>query len=161
MNYELRLLNSLLNTGEYVTAVNEGIENVFNEHKDIWSFIVNHYDEHKKTPSKDTVKHHYPDFEFINTSEPLLYYVNEAKRESLAYQTRQIISKANGMLKEMGPKEAMAFLMQSTSQLYKFSSSLKDSDLAGEWQDRVNDLKERAKLEKSDVVDVLPQFAGG
>ena len=115
MNYELRVINSLLNSGNYVEAVNEGIENVFIEYRDIWNFVVQHYDEHKKTPSKDTVKHHYPDFEFINTPEPLNYYLIEAKKESLSYQTRQIISKANGMLKDMGPKEAMTYLMQSTS----------------------------------------------
>lgn len=154
MNYELRVLNSLLTCGNYVEAVNEGIENVFIEHRDIWNFIVSHYDDHKKTPSKDTVKHHYPDFEFINTTEPLSYYISEAKKESLSYQTRQIISRANSMLKELGPKDAMSFLMQSTSQLYKFSSGLKDTDLAGEWKDRVDDLRNRALLENKDVVGI-------
>jgi hypothetical protein len=54
MNYELRVINSLLNSGNYVEAVNDGIENVFIEYRDIWNFIIQHYDEHKKTPSKDT-----------------------------------------------------------------------------------------------------------
>ena len=167
MNYELRVINSLLNSGNYVEAVNDGIENVFIEYRDIWNFVVQHYDEHKKTPSKDTVKHHYPDFEFINTPEPLNYYLIEAKKESLSYQTRQIISKANGMLKDMGPKEAMTYLMQSTSQLYKFSSSLKDTDLVSEWKDRANDLKTRSMQETRDIpgipsgIKVLDKSFGG
>lgn len=167
MNYELRVINSLLNSGEYVSAVNEGIENVFVEYRDIWNFVVQHYDEYKKTPSKDTVKHHYPDFEFINTPEPLTYYIDEAKRESLSYQTRQIISKAHGMLKDMGPKEAMAYLMQSTSQLYKFSSSLKDTDLVSEWKDRAGDLRNRSLQESRDIpgipsgINVLDKSFGG
>jgi replicative DNA helicase len=128
---------------------------------------MQHYDEHKKTPSKDTVKHHYPDFEFINTPEPLSYYLIEAKKESLSYQTRQIISKANNMLKDMGPKEAMSYLMHSTSQLYKFSSSLKDTDLVGEWKDRANDLKKRSLQDSRDIpgipsgIKVLDKSFGG
>jgi replicative DNA helicase len=167
MNYEIRVINSLLNSGNYVEAVNEGIENVFVEHRDIWNFVMQHYDEHKKTPSKDTVKHHYPDFEFINTPEPLSYYLIEAKKESLSYQTRQIISKANNMLKDMGPKEAMSYLMHSTSQLYKFSSSLKDTDLVGEWKDRANDLKKRSLQDSRDIpgipsgIKVLDKSFGG
>ena len=56
MNYEVKLLNSLIQSNDYVTAVNEGVENVFIEYRDVWNFIVQHYDEHKKVPSKETVK---------------------------------------------------------------------------------------------------------
>jgi len=45
-------LNSLIQSNDYVTAVNEGVENVFIEYRDVWNFIVAHYDEHKKVPIK-------------------------------------------------------------------------------------------------------------
>lgn len=144
MNYEVRLLNSLIQSNDYVTAVNEGVENVFIEYKDVWNFIVHHYDEHKKVPSKETVKQHHPEFEFYSTPEPLKYYIDEAKKESLSYQTRLLVSKANGLLGESGPKEALSYLMESTSRLYKYSSNLKDTDLVGEWRDRASDLRERS-----------------
>jgi replicative DNA helicase len=145
MNYEVRLLNSVIDSGNYVEAVSGGIENVFLEYRDVWNFVVKHYEEHSKVPSKDTVKHHYPDFDFVSTPEPLKYYLDEAKRESLSYQTRTIVSKANAVLNELGPKDALSLLMEETSRLYKFSSSLKDTDLASEWKDRVKDLKDRAE----------------
>lgn len=145
MNYEVRLLNSLIQSNDYVTAVNEGVENVFIEYKDVWNFIVHHYDEHKKIPSKETVRQHHPEFEFYSTPEPLKYYIDEAKKESLSYQTRLLVSKANGLLGEAGPKEALAYLMESTSRLYKYSSNLKDTDLVGEWRDRASDLRERSQ----------------
>jgi replicative DNA helicase len=145
MNYEVRLLNSLIQTNEYVTAVNEGVENVFIEYRDVWNFIVQHYDEHKKVPSKETVKQHHPEFEFYSTPEPIKYYIDEAKKESLSYQTRVLVSKTNGLLSEAGPKEALAYLMENTSLLYKYSSNLKDTDLVGEWRDRAKDLRERSE----------------
>jgi len=167
LNYELRLLNAIIDTNEFVTAVNEGVENVFVEYRDVWNFIVNHHDEHKKVPSKDTVKSHYSDFEFFSTPEPIAYYIDEAKGESLAYQTRQVIAKAHTALSESGAKEALALLMESTSKLYKFSSSLKDTDLVGEWRDRFEDLKERAANPDKNYIgipsgiDVIDKTFGG
>ena len=167
MNYEIRLLNSIIDSGDYVSAVNSGVENVFVEFRDIWNFVVGHYDEHKKVPSKDTVKHHHPDFDFVTTPEPLKYYVDEAKRESLAYQTRTIVSKAHAILGELGPKESLSFLMEETSKLYKFSSSLKDTDLAGEWKDRVESLKERSTKDNNELqgipsgINVIDKTFGG
>lgn len=167
MNYEIKLLNSIIDSEDYVTAVNEGSENVFIEYKDIWNFIVNHYDEYKKVPSKDTVKHHFSDFEFINTTEPLSYYISEAKSHSLSYQTRQIVAKAHGILGDAGPKDALAYLMESTSKLYKFSSSLKDTDLVSEWRDRYEDLLERSKNPDKQYIgvpsgiDVIDKTFGG
>lgn len=167
MNYESRLLNAIIDSNGYVEAVNAGVENVFVENRDVWNFIVAHYDEHKKVPSKDTLKHHHPDFEFVLTPEPLRYYIDEAKKESLSYQTRIIVSRANAILNELGPKDSLSFLMEETSKLYKFSSSLKDTDLAGEWKMRADDLRERSLRENNDIqgipsgINVIDKTFGG
>ena len=116
--------------------------------------MISHYDKHKKPPSKDTVKSHFSDFEFIVTSEPLEYYIDQAKKESLSLQARRVIAQAHSLLGELGPKEALAYLMENTSKLYKYSSNLKDTDLVGEWQDRVNDLKERAANPNKDYIGI-------
>lgn len=167
MNFEIKLLNSIIDANDYITAVVEGVENVFIEYKDIWNFIVKHYDSHSKIPSKDTVKSHYSDFEFFVTPEPMSYYIEEARKHSLAFQTRQIVSKANQLLGELGPKDALSYMMESTSKLYKHSSSLKDTDLVSEWRDRFNDLRDRASdPEKSFLgipsgIDVIDKTFGG
>jgi replicative DNA helicase len=154
VNYEIRLLNSIIDNNSYTEAVNGGAENVFMEYRDIWNFISKHHDEFKKTPSKDTVKHHYADFDFVATPEPTRYYLDEAKRESLAYQTRVIVSKANNVLNELGPKESLSYLMDETSKLYKFSSSLKDTDLSGEWKDRADDLRARSLTDNREMIGI-------
>ena len=166
MNYEVRLLNAIIDSKDYISAVNGGVENVFLEHRDIWNFIVNHYENHKRVPSKETVKQHHPDFEFISTPEPIAYYVDEAKKESLAYQTRSIVSKAHTLIGEMGARQAISYLMEEASKLYKFSSNLKDTDLVGEWKDRAEDLKERSKNKKEiqgvpSGINVIDKVFGG
>jgi len=167
LNYEIKLLNSIIDTGDYVEAVNGGVENVFIEYRDIWNFIVNHYDQHSKVPSKETVKGHFTDFDFFNTPEPLNYYVDQARKESLAFQTRQIVAKAHSIISDSGPKDALAYLMENTSKLYKYSSSLKDTDLVSEWRDRFLDLKERSENPNKHYIgipsgiDVIDKTFGG
>jgi replicative DNA helicase len=56
--------------------------------------------------------------------------------------------------------------MEETSKLYKFSSNLKDTDLAGEWKDRVRDLKARSLNPKAIAgipsgIDVIDKVFGG
>lgn len=155
MNHEVKLLNSIIDTKDYISAVNGGVENVFIEYRDVWNFIMSHYDQHGKVPSKETVKQHHPDFEFFATPEPISYYLDEAKKESLAYQARTIISKANSLIGDAGPKEALSYLMENTSKLYKYSSNLKDTDLAGDWKERLGDLRERS-LRGRDELQGIP-----
>lgn len=167
MNFEIKLLNSIIDNQDYVTAVNEGVENVFIEYRDVWNFLVSHYDSHGKVPSKETVKSHFSDFQFFVTPEPLSYYIDEARQQSLSFQTRQIVSKANSLLGELGPKDALSYLMESTSKLYKYSSSLKDTDLVSEWRDRYEDLKDRAANPDNTYmgipsgIDVIDKTFGG
>jgi len=167
LNYEIKLLNSIIESNDYVDAVNSGVENVFIEYRDVWNFVVSHYDDHGKVPSKDTVKSHFSDFEFFNTPEPLAYYVDEAKKESLAFQTRQIVAKAHSLIGDVGPKDALSYLMEQTSKLYKYSSSLKDTDLVSEWRDRYDDLKERSENPDKHTIgipsgiDVIDKTFGG
>lgn len=154
MNYEMRLINSIVDTGDIITAINEGVEGVFSEYRDIWNFMLQHYDKHSKPPSKDTIKSHFSDFDFVVTSEPLSYYIENAKKESLSLQARKIIAQSHSLLNELGPKEALSFLMENTSKLYKYSSNLKDTDLVGEWRDRVEDLKHRAANPNKDFIGI-------
>ena len=63
MNHEVKLLNSIIDTKDYVSAVNGGVDNVFIEYRDVWNFIMSHHDQHGKVPSKETVKQHHPDFD--------------------------------------------------------------------------------------------------
>jgi replicative DNA helicase len=58
-------------------------------------------------------------------------------------------------------------LMEETSRLYKFSSSLKDTDLAGEWKDRAQNLKERSLRDNNELqglpsgINVIDKTFGG
>jgi len=154
LNYETKLINAIAVDGDYSRCADENIKDVFVEYKDIWSFISTHYDEHKKVPSRDTIKHHFPEFEVCNITEPLQYYIDVAQRESLSHQIRIALSRSNDIVEDTGPKEAIGYLMSRTSELIKISSSLKDANLAAEWKDRAADLEKRSKDKNREMLGV-------
>ena len=83
MNYETKLLNAIVADGDFALCGTENVKNVFVEQKDVWSFITDHYDSHKKVPSSETIKHHFPDFEVFHVTEPLQYYIDVALDECI------------------------------------------------------------------------------
>ena len=154
MNYETKLLNAIAIDGNYVKCAEENLRDVFIEYGDIWSFIAKHYDEHKKVPSRDTIKHHFPEFEVCNVQEPLDYYIGVAQKESLSHQIRVALSRGNDIVEDTGPKEAIGYLMSRANELIKVSSSLKDTNLVEEWKDRADDLNRRSKEDNRKMLGV-------
>ena len=154
MNYEVKLLNAVLDSGDYVECQNENVGRVFINYKDVWSFIAGHYDKHKKIPAKTEIKAHFPDFEYLTTTEPLAYYIEHARAESMSVQTRELIVNTHDMLKNGGPKTALNFLLSNANKLVKEVTNLKDTDLVGEWQDRVDQLKVRSESDNHGIVGV-------
>jgi|TARA_Y100000034_G_scaffold136284_2_gene211984 replicative DNA helicase len=154
LNYETKLLNAIAIDGNYVKCAEENLRDVFIEYGDIWSFIAKHYDEHKKVPSRDTIKHHFPEFEVCNVQEPLDYYIGVAQKESLSHQIRVALSRGNDIVEDTGPKEAIGYLMSRANELIKVSSSLKDTNLVEEWKDRADDLNRRSKEDNRKMLGV-------
>ena len=154
MNYEVKLLNAVLDSGDYVSCQNENVGRVFINYKDVWTFIAGHYDKHKKIPAKTEIKAHFPDFEYLTTTEPLAYYIEQARAESMSVQTRELIVNTHDMLKNGGPKTALNFLLSNANKLVKEATNLKDSDLSSEWQDRVKELKTLSETDNHGIVGV-------
>ena len=154
MNYETKLLNAISVDGDFTKCIEENIKDVFVEYSDIWAFMNSHFDEHKKVPSRETIRSHFPEFEVCNITEPLDYYIGAAQKGSLSHQIRTTLAISNDMVEDSGPKEAIGYLMAKASELIKVSSSLKDTNLSLEWRDRAKDLRARSKDKNRDLIGV-------
>ena len=154
MNYEVKLLNAVLESGDYIECQNEGVGNVFINYQDVWTFITSHYEQHKKIPAKQEVKSHFPDFEYLTTTEPLRYYIDNARQESMSANTRSLIASTHELLKTGGPKTALNYLLSNANKLVKEATSLKDTDLVGEWRDRAKDLADRVKYGDKETLGI-------
>jgi len=144
VHYELALLNSLLETQDIVTLVENGGDTIFDEYKDVWQWTYDFYTKYDKVPSKGIVKDKFSTFEFLDTSSaPLQYYIDDAKKQSLARSVRASIAQAIEMLKENGPYAALNYLTSTGHSILKDVGGLKDTNLVGEYDERVEAYRER------------------
>ena len=65
INYEARVLSSLLRRQDVVSVMGENLNDLLKTHKDIWEFIWNYYQRNRETPSANIVLEEFPDFEYI------------------------------------------------------------------------------------------------
>jgi|TARA_B100000902_G_scaffold379954_1_gene414819 replicative DNA helicase len=154
VNYEVKLLNAVLESGDYIECQSENVGSVFINYKDIWAFITKHYNDHGKIPAKAEIKSHFPDFEYLSTTEPLSYYIDEARKESMSTLTRELMLNTHEMMKNSGPKTALNYLVSNANQLVKDATNLKDTDISGEWRERLDELKKRAESDDGGTIGI-------
>lgn len=144
MHYELALLNSICDSGEIIPVIESGGDIVFDQYKDVWSWTYEFYSKYEKIPSKQILKEHFPSFEFIDTSAaPLQYYIDDAKKQALSTTVRISIAKAIEILKENGPNAALNYLTSTGHTIMKDVGGLKDTNLVGEYHERVDAYRDR------------------
>lgn len=143
MNYEIELINSIIDNNALSECIDKNIENVFEVHTDIWSYIVDYNTKYKAIPTKNIVKEHFKMFEMLNTeSVPLQYFIDEARKQSLAMNVRGSMNRAMKILQESGPQAALSFMTSQTTKLMKENGILKDTNLT-DFNDRLEDFKKR------------------
>lgn len=143
MNYEIELINSVIDNDALGECIDKNLSDVFETHTDIWSYIIDYNNKYKTLPTKNIVKDHFKHFEMLNTeSAPLGYYIDEARRHSLAKNVRASMARAIEVLKDNGPQAALSFMTSQTTKLMRENGILKDSNLT-DFVDRVKDFKER------------------
>jgi replicative DNA helicase len=161
-------MNSLLDTQDIITVVENGGDNVFDEYKDVWIWVHDFYYKYEKVPSKAIVKDKFSSFEFLDTSSaPLQYYIDDAKKQSLARSVRGDIAKSIEILKENGPYAAINFLTTAGHKILKEVGGLKDSNLVDEYGERVDAYRERYENPNSRIsgvpsgINVIDKIWGG
>lgn len=155
MNYETELLNAILDTDkdEYPEVLALPIEEWVFDHDAEWKFINDHYNKYGKFPDKKVVKEKFKSFDAIRTTEPFDYYVDKARKESLNQSMRQVTYDAINMLKEGSSDAALAYVLREAQKLQRDSIRVKDTDIVGEYEERVANFRERI-MNDEDVLGV-------
>lgn len=143
MNYEVALLNAVIDTGEVAHCIDNDCGELIYDNKDVWSFVVDHYHKYGKAPGKVTVQEHFRDFPFCKVEEHIDYYIDEAREKCIEQEIKSIVKKAGEILRESGATPALNFFAQKTNSLMKIGGRVKDVDIASDYMSRVNDLRER------------------
>jgi len=154
MNYELNLINSIVSTGDIESCIDQGVEHVFAEYADVWSFILQFNSEYGQIPSKDVIKTNFKSFEFYNADSPIQFYIDDAKRQSLGRGVRTTLFKASESLKGGDdPAKILTLIQSDSAKLMRDSGRLKDSNIA-DYSERVEILRDRIENPDNKIVGV-------
>lgn len=145
MSYELELINAVLDTGDMPLALNSSVDSIFDVYADVWKWTKAYYDKYHELPTKEKVRKQYGEFEYLNTSGSLKYYIDEAHKQVATAHLKNALYETAQKLKEFGPTEAMKFLMNQSSQLLKETGQVKDTDLVMDYWERVQKLEEQVE----------------
>ena len=82
MNLEVGLISKIENKEDYLIVLNERItKDFFEEHKDVFQAIIDHFKKYKAVPERDTLQKAFPNFQFYEGEEPLQFFVDKLKEQ--------------------------------------------------------------------------------
>ena len=168
MNYEMALLNAIIDdtSTEVTDVLEQNPQKVFVEFSDLWAFLQDFYFKYKRLPSKDVMKEKYDEFEFLTTDMPVQYYLDEAKKQSLSSQVRRKLHDTIKILNESGPQTALNYITSNGLGLMRDAGVLKDTNLASDFDERVDSFKERVESDShiagiTSGISVIDKTFGG
>lgn len=130
-------------------ALSRNVDSTIEVYSDVWEWIKGYYNRYEQLPDKEKVKRQYGEFEFLNTTGSLAYYIDEAHKTVATAKLKDALIKAASKLNEYGPYEAMNFLMSQSTKLIKDTGNVKDTDLVGDYTERVDMLQKMVELAES------------
>lgn len=119
---EQQLIRKLLEEKKLNQVVENGITPQDFENQEVVTFILSHFKKYNRLPSTQTIKSAYPDFEFLEASEPFDYYLKEfLKRKQKKILSKGIL-KISESLEEDEVEEASQKFFQTGKDLQSITS---------------------------------------
>jgi len=133
MDIELLLVSKVLQTGNLKEVIDNKITSDFfyTKSKPVYQYIMKHYQEYKQTPSIDSVKLEYPQFEPAdNLEEPLQYYIDKVREKHKHNLISQGLDKIITNLENQDLEQAETDLYTLTSKVSTETKVTKDMNYA-------------------------------
>ena len=97
---ELQIINRVLQTKDMsIIEDNQLDADYFPEYQEEFEYIINHYNEYKNVPDKNTFLSQFQDFDFIEVSESEEYLINTIKEEYLYCKSVPVVKQIAKLLK--------------------------------------------------------------
>lgn len=144
MNYESELINAIIESKDIKLALASRIDHVFETYRDEWTWIKKYYDKYSQIPDRAKIKREFPGFDFVKTEGSLQYYIDEAHKATAAADIKASIAAMVNDYKT-DPYRAAQRLAAQMNQIIKESGAVKDIDLVGDANERVDVLRERVQ----------------
>lgn len=159
MNYEVNLINAIVESGSITEAFENRIDSMFLVHGDVWAFVKDFYDKYERTPTKEVLNQNFKDFPIVKADSPVQYYIDEAKREFQQVKLRQTLVDAAERLKEdSDPGAIIAHMQSDLMDIARSQNKLKDTNIS-DYDERLELLEDRINNPEHDIIGVTSGFS--
>lgn len=143
---ELSLISKTLKTKEIYPLLNVDIGKCIRNYSDVWEFIVSYHSRYRQVPPGDVVQKKFPEVEPVDVDDVSLdYLINEIQTDHIKQEAESFLIDTVRILREGDPRDALTFASSKLATLMHQTQTVKDIDLAADFWQRVNSLKERVE----------------
>lgn len=147
VNSEAKLIAAICKNKDMYVALNEGLDEIFQTHGDVWDYIKDYHDRYQSVPDLGTVQEKFRDLESYNPTSETKFYVDEAKEEYASNLLEATLLAASKNIKQGVPARViLEDLYGEVSKLTRITTVVRDVDIAKEWMARLDYMKEIASL---------------
>lgn len=147
MNSEARLIAALCKNKDMYVALNEGLDEVFTTHGDVWEYVKEHHQRYSSVPDIGVVQEKFRDLEDYQPKSETKFYVDELKEEYARNLLESMLLGATKSIKQGVPsRHILEDLYGDVSRLTRITSVVKDIDIAKEWASRLDHMRELSEM---------------
>lgn len=138
---ELGIISAVLRDGDMKLPVQKKIREQFfmTSAREVWKFMWDHYKEYKKVPDLDSIQRKFPEFQPIETNEPIEYFINELQIRQKYNMILKGIQEVGSHLEAFNVLDAEKALARLVSKINTEINVAKDIN----WNEDVEARKER------------------
>lgn len=162
---QLQMLNRILIDKSLNIVLNNGLTiEHFNQYKQEYSFIINHYQEYGNIPDDETILGKFPQLELIEVHETERYLV-QGIQEQLLYNKMVPVLQKTAELLQTDAKDAVSYILPQVQELIKTHTYSAGTDIMSNTTQRYTEMIERKSgnglLGISSGLEELDEILGG
>ena len=142
---QAQFISKLITTGDFsVVTLNNLTDKYFFNYKAEFNYIVNHYNQYKKVPDKETFLRMFPDFDYMQVQEPFDFLLDQVYKDYNASYLATRFNEIKRYLESDQTDKAVEYFKQSIEDLHQgavmtCTDLLKDTSRYDHYMDRTSD----------------------
>jgi replicative DNA helicase len=144
---ELKVINSILKTGDKNAMFAPSVDDLFTDYGDVWKDMKEYYNKYGSLPPFDVMQDKYPDLEDVKVPAKTEHYMEDLTAEHVNNRVEHLLTRAAKELTVETAAEVKEKLQAALSKLDRFSSNARDLSImdTDEALRRYEEVRERAQ----------------
>jgi replicative DNA helicase len=143
---EENVISAICKNKDFHLVVGESNE-LFGPFADIFDFMKDYYLKHKAVPEATLIEQRFKEVDLPVTTAPTAFYLDELRNNFVRGRMQEIMLKASSAMKETSPPEVLDRLSTALAKLGRFTSNVRDINIAdADWaREHLERLREKAE----------------